>query len=100
MRTVDRSVPPRHEAVLVMPTTVIVIDPHKRSHTAVVLDGSEQIEPRVQVTAERRQVDRQRLPLRAGCRMAGGSPEPHHLRLRDARSRPWDEGAPEPRRLR
>ena len=41
-----------------MPITVIGVDPHKRSHTAVVLDASEQIDSQVHVLAERRQVDR------------------------------------------
>jgi transposase len=34
------------------------IDPHKRSHTAVVLDGDEEIAAQLRVAADRRQVDR------------------------------------------
>ena len=41
-----------------MPTTIIGVDPHKRSHTAVVLDAAEEIDSQVQVPADRRQVDR------------------------------------------
>jgi len=41
-----------------MPTTVIGVDDHERSHTAVVLDAAEQIDSHVQVAADRRQVDR------------------------------------------
>src|SRR5680860_1858432 len=58
MRTVGRGIPSRHEEVLVMPITVIGVDPHKRSHTAVVLDAAEQIDSQVHVLADRRQVDR------------------------------------------
>lgn len=41
-----------------MPLTVIGVDPHKRSHTAVVLDAFEQIDSQLHVLANRRQVDR------------------------------------------
>ncbi len=41
-----------------MPTTIIGVDPHKRSHTAVVLDTSELIDAQLLVPADRRQVDR------------------------------------------
>jgi transposase len=39
-----------------METTIIGIDPHKRSHTAVVLDGSEHIASELRVAAGRSQV--------------------------------------------
>ena len=39
-------------------TTIIGIDPHKRTHTAVVLDDREEIAAQVQVPADRRQVQR------------------------------------------
>jgi transposase len=42
----------------VMGTTVIGIDPHKRSHTAVVLDEDEEIAAQLRVAADRRQLDR------------------------------------------
>ena len=37
---------------------VIGVDPHKRSHTAVVLDDNEEIAAQLRVAADRRQVDR------------------------------------------
>jgi transposase len=37
---------------------VIGIDPHKRSHTAVVLDEDEEIAAQLRVAADRRQTDR------------------------------------------
>jgi transposase len=37
---------------------MIGIDPHKRSHTAVALDGSEEVLGQLRVTADRRQLDR------------------------------------------
>ena len=37
---------------------VIGIDPHKRSHTAVVLDDNEEIAAQLRVSADRRQVER------------------------------------------
>jgi transposase len=37
---------------------MIGIDPHKRSHTAVALDGVEEVLGQLRVTADRRQVDR------------------------------------------
>jgi hypothetical protein len=42
----------------VMGTTVIGIDPHKRSHTAVVLDEDEEIAAQLRVAADRRQIER------------------------------------------
>ncbi len=39
-----------------MPTTIIGVDPHKRSHTAVVLDDCEEIASQVRVTASAEQV--------------------------------------------
>ena len=41
-----------------MGTTVIGVDPHKRSHTAVVLDDDEEIAAQLRVAADRRQVER------------------------------------------
>lgn len=41
-----------------MDTTIIGVDPHKRSHTAVVLDEGENVAAEIRVTADRRQVDR------------------------------------------
>jgi transposase len=41
-----------------MGTTVIGVDPHKRSHTAVVLDEHEEIEARLRLAADRRQLER------------------------------------------
>jgi transposase len=41
-----------------MSLTVIGVDPHKRSHTAVVLDAAEEIAAQVHVLADRRQTDR------------------------------------------
>lgn len=41
-----------------MALTVIGVDPHKRSHTAVVLDDQEEIQAQLRVAADRRQVDR------------------------------------------
>lgn len=38
-----------------MQTSVIGVDPHKRSHTAVVLDEGEQVAAEVRVAAQRRQ---------------------------------------------
>lgn len=40
-----------------METTIIGIDPHKRSHTAVVLDEAEHIATELRVTAGRRQLE-------------------------------------------
>ena len=40
-----------------MSATVIGVDPHKRSHTAVVLDDCEQIASEIRVTASPKQVD-------------------------------------------
>lgn len=40
-----------------MATTIIGVDPHKHSHTAVVLDDNETIAARLRVTADRRQID-------------------------------------------
>jgi transposase len=40
-----------------MEMTIIGIDPHKRSHTAVVLDGAERIASELRVTAGSRQVE-------------------------------------------
>jgi hypothetical protein len=37
---------------------MIGIDPHKRSHTAVALDGTEEVLGQLRVTADRRQLDR------------------------------------------
>lgn len=37
---------------------VIGVDPHKRSHTAVVLDDNEEIAAQLRVAADRRQIDR------------------------------------------
>ena len=37
---------------------MIGIDPHKRSHTAVALNGSDEVLGRLRVTADRRQIDR------------------------------------------
>jgi hypothetical protein len=37
---------------------MIGIDPHKRSHTAVALDGTDEVLGQLRVTADRRQVDR------------------------------------------
>jgi kynurenine formamidase len=56
MRFVDRGVPSNKEDV--MGTTVIGVDPHKRSHTAVVLDDDEEIAAQLRVVADRRQVHR------------------------------------------
>jgi transposase len=39
-----------------MPATVIGVDPHKRSHTAVVLDDCEQVVSQIRVVASRSQV--------------------------------------------
>ena len=41
-----------------MGPTVIGVDPHKRSHTAVVLDEHEEIEAQLRVVADRRQLER------------------------------------------
>jgi len=41
-----------------MGPTVIGVDPHKRSHTAVVLDEDEEIAAQLRVVADRRQVER------------------------------------------
>lgn len=41
-----------------MEVKVIGVDPHKRSHTAVVLDDDEEIAAQLRVAADRRQVDR------------------------------------------
>jgi transposase len=41
-----------------MGVKVIGVDPHKRSHTAVMLDDNEEIEAQLRVVADRRQVDR------------------------------------------
>ena len=41
-----------------MERTVIGVDPHKRSHTAVVLDEDEEIAGQLRVVADRRQVER------------------------------------------
>ena len=41
-----------------MGCTVIGVDPHKRSHTAVVLDEDEEIAAQLRVAADRRQVAR------------------------------------------
>ncbi len=41
-----------------MACTIIGVDPHKRSHTAVVLDEKEMICSQLRVAADRRQVDR------------------------------------------
>ncbi len=40
-----------------MSATVIGVDPHKRSHTAVVLDDCEQVASEIRVTASGGQVD-------------------------------------------
>ncbi|MEX1164243.1 MAG: transposase [Nitriliruptor sp.] len=56
MRSVDRGVPPNKEDV--MGRTVIGVDPHKRSHTAVVLDEDEEIAAQLRVAADRRQTQR------------------------------------------
>jgi transposase len=56
MRFVDRGVPPNKEGV--MGRTVIGVDPHKRSHTAVVLDDDEEIAAQLRVAADRRQTQR------------------------------------------
>jgi len=40
-----------------MPATIIGVDPHKRSHTAVVLDDCEEIAAQLRVTASPHQVD-------------------------------------------
>jgi hypothetical protein len=40
-----------------MSATVIGVDPHKRSHTAVVLDECEQVASEIRVTASGGQVD-------------------------------------------
>jgi transposase len=56
MRFVDRGVPSIEEDV--MGVKVIGVDPHKRSHTAVVLDEDEEIAAQLRVAADRRQVDR------------------------------------------
>lgn len=40
-----------------MEKTIIGVDPHKGSHTAVVLDGGETISARLRVTADRGQID-------------------------------------------
>jgi len=37
---------------------MIGIDPHKRSHTAVALDGTEEVLGQLRLTADRRQLDR------------------------------------------
>lgn len=41
-----------------MGPTVIGVDPHKRSHTAVVLDEHEEIEAQLRLAADRRQLER------------------------------------------
>ena len=41
-----------------MEVKVIGVDPHKRSHTAVVLDDDEEIAAQLRVAADRRQVER------------------------------------------
>jgi transposase len=41
-----------------MDVKVIGVDPHKRSHTAVVLDDDEEIAAQLRVSADRRQIDR------------------------------------------
>jgi transposase len=56
MRFVDRGVPSNKEDI--MGCKVIGIDPHKRSHTAVVLDDNEEIAAQLRVAADRRQVER------------------------------------------
>ncbi|MGI8794373.1 MAG: IS110 family transposase [Acidimicrobiales bacterium] len=56
MRFVDRGVPSIEEDV--MEVKVIGVDPHKRSHTAVVLDDDEEIAAQLRVAADRRQVGR------------------------------------------
>ena len=40
-----------------MSATVIGVDPHKRSHTAVVLDDCEQVASEIRVTASGGQVE-------------------------------------------
>lgn len=40
-----------------MEPTIIGVDPHKRSHTAVVLNDGEEILAELRVVADRRQVD-------------------------------------------
>jgi transposase len=39
-----------------MPATIIGVDPHKRSHTAVVLDDCEEIASQIRVVASSSQV--------------------------------------------
>jgi hypothetical protein len=56
MRSVDRCVPSIRRTL--MGLKVIGIDPHKRSHTAVVLDQDEEIAAQLRVAADRRQTDR------------------------------------------
>ncbi len=41
-----------------MSATVIGVDPHKQSHTAVVVDDEDEIAAEVRVVADRRQIDR------------------------------------------
>ena len=41
-----------------MEVKVIGVDPHKRSHTAVVLDDNEEIAAQLWMAADRRQVER------------------------------------------
>jgi transposase len=55
-RSTDRVVPSTKEDV--MGPTVIGVDPHKRSHTAVVLDDDEEIAAQLRIAADRRQLDR------------------------------------------
>jgi transposase len=56
MRFVDRDVPSVEEDVIEV--KVIEVDPHKRSHTAVVLGDDEEIVAQLRVAADRRQVER------------------------------------------
>ncbi len=67
-----------------MSTTVIGVDPHKRSHTAVVLDDCEQIASEIRVTANPKQVEQ----------LLEWAPDGERIWADRERQRPWLAAGP------
>jgi hypothetical protein len=58
IRTLDRGFVSIANETGLVASVIIGVDPHKRSHTAVVLDTDEAIAAQLRIPADRRQTDR------------------------------------------